>query len=302
MVIFLTGASGYLGGAILRELLAHGHAVVAHARTAESAAALSEAGATSVVVAELADADWLGAQLAGVDGMVHAASPNDATSAALDNAVLDAALTAFASTGRPYVHTGGTWIHGSGIAITESSPVAAPPIVAWRPAVVDRVRAAATTGVRSCVIAPANLYGHGRGLPAGILAGPTTGDEPPALVFPGGPQHFPNAHVDDVAALYRLAIESAAPGSYYLAANADAPAMAEIAAAASRLRGLDGRAVGEDRQASRRRLGPLADALLLDARVDSARARHELGWNPDGPSLLDELTTGSYARTLQVSR
>lgn len=302
MTIFLSGATGYLGGAILRELLAHGHAVVAHARTADSAVALSGIGATTVAVGDLSDAGWLGKQLAGVDGMVHAASPNDATSSALDNAVLDAVLATFAGTGRAYLHTGGTWVHGHGTAITEDSPITPPPIVAWRPAVVDRVRAAADTGVRSCVIAPANLYGHGRGLPAGILAGPTTGDDPPALLFPGGPQHFPNAYVDDVAALYRLAIESAAPGSYYLAANADAPPMAEIAVAASRLRGLHGHVAGEAEQASRNRLGPLADALLLDARVDSARARHELGWRPSGPSLLDELTTGSYARTTQAVR
>ncbi|MGH2860780.1 MAG: NAD(P)H-binding protein, partial [Solirubrobacteraceae bacterium] len=166
MAIFLTGASGYLGGAILRELHAHDHAVIAHARTAESAAALSGTGATTVAVGDLGDVGWLGGQLADVDGMVHAASPNDATSAALDNAVLTAALAVFAGSGRPYVHTGGTWIHGSGSAITEGSPVTPPLIVAWRPAVVDAVRAAADVGVRSCVIAPANLYGHARGLPA----------------------------------------------------------------------------------------------------------------------------------------
>jgi len=292
MAIFVTGATGYLGGAVLRELIGRGFAVTAHARSARSVDALSNSGAEPVI-GDLYDAAWLGAQLAGVEGMVHAASPGDRTSADLDKAVLDTAVTAFSGSDRPYIHTGGVWIHGGGAAITEDTAPSPPPLVAWRPAVVERVRAAAKLGVRTCVIAPANLYGHGGGLVALIAAGPTTAGDEPALVYPGHQQHFSNAHLDDIATLYRLAIESAPPGSYYVAANTDTPTMAQIAEAASRARGLGGRIAPEPEQATRDRLGLLTDSLLLDQQIDSSHARRELGWQPSGPDLLTEITDGS---------
>lgn len=285
MKVFLTGATGYLGGAVLTALQDGGHHVTAQIRKKESAERLP---GVHTVLGELTDPVWLTAQLTDVDAMVHAASPNDATSAALDNAVLDAVLPAFAGTDRPYLHTAGTWIHGSGEAITEDSPFDPPPIVGWRPAMVQRVR---TADAHAVVISPANLYGHGGGLVALILRGPVRDG---ALSFPGGPQHFNSVHVDNVAELYRLALESAPAGSYYLGAATDPPLMADVAAAASLLRGLGGRVTAEPELATRERLGPIADPLLLDQRVDTSHAT-ALGWVPTGPSLLEELgPSGSY--------
>ena len=285
MKVFLTGATGYLGGAVLTALQNAGHDVTAHIRKPESADGLP---GVRTVLGDLPDHDWLTAQLTEVDAAVHAASPNDASSAALDGAVLDAVLPAFAGTDRPYVHTAGSWIHGSGTSITEDSPFNPPPIVGWRPAVVERVRAA---DAHTVVISPANLYGHGGGLTALLVHGPVVDD---ALSFPGGAQHFNSVHVDDAARLYQLALESAPGGSYYLAATVDPPLISEVAAAASRLRGLDGRIVAEPESSTRDRLGPIADPLLLDQRVDISHAA-ELGWAPTGPSLLEELgPSGSY--------
>ncbi len=211
MKVFLTGGTGYLGGAILAELVAHGHQVLAHARSDTAAAQLASMG-IDTVTGDLADTGWLTGRLSGVEGMIHAASPNDATSASVDNAVLDAALPTFAGTDRPYVHTGGAWIHGSGSAITEAAPADPPPVVAWRPGVVDRVRGAADSGVRSCVVAPANLYGNAGGLPALITAGPATGGDNSALLYPGADQRFANVYTGDIAAMFRLALETAPPG------------------------------------------------------------------------------------------
>ena len=286
MKVFLTGATGYLGGAVLPALRDGGHEVTALIRSKESADKLP---GVRTVLGDLTDRAWLTTQLADADALVHAASPNDATSAALDGAVLDAVLPAFAGSDRPFVLTAGTWIHGSGDGLTEDSPFNPPPIVGWRPAVVERARAA---DAHTVVISPANLYGHGGGLPALLLHGPVTDD---ALTFPGGgQQHVNSVHVDDIAQLYRLALEKAPAGSYYLGANADPPLMSEVAAAASRLRGLDGRIIPEPDDATRDRLGFVTDPLLLDQRVDITHAT-ELGWAPTGPSLLDELgPTGSY--------
>jgi len=144
------------------------------------------------------------------------------------------------------------------------------------------------------VVAPANLYGAGGGIPALLLNGPVDDSAKPALLQVGGAQHFANVHRDDIARLYAIALHNAPPGSYYLGANAERPTMAEIATAASQARGLGGRTVPEPETASRERLGPLLDALMLNAQIDCTRAR-QLGWRPTSPSLIDEITAGSYA-------
>jgi nucleoside-diphosphate-sugar epimerase len=288
MNVLLTGATGYLGSAVLARLLSDGHEVVAHARSAESAARLAPGALPAI--GDLTDADWLRQLADRSDAVIHTASPNDATSRALDTAFLDAVLPVLAGSDRPLVHTGGTWIHGSAAAIDETTPVDPPPIVAWRPAVLDRVRAAASDAIRTVVISPANLYGDGGGIPVMLAGGPTTGDSDPALLVVGGEQHFANVHRADIAALYALALTDAPAGSYYLGANQVSPTMAAIAAVASHARGLEGRTAPEPVQQSRQRLGPLADAVLLDAQINCRRA-HELGWRPAAPSLLDELAT-----------
>lgn len=298
MNVLITGGTGFLGSAVLARLLADGHTITATARTAKSADAVAALGATPAL-GELTDLAWLSELIGHVDAVVHAASPNDATSVAVDAAVLDAALPALAHTGRAYLYTGGSWLFGSGAHITEDSPLAPAPMVAWRPAVLDRVLAAAADGIRTVVISPANLYGHGGGLPAVIGAGPVTDGDDAALLYPGRDQHFPHAHVDDVARLYALALTTGPAGQHLLAATASV-GMNEVAATISRTRGLAGRAQPEPVDATRERLGPLTDSLLLDAQIDSARAR-TLGWKPSGPTLLDELSTGTYADQLKTA-
>ena len=288
MKVFLTGATGYVGSAVLARLLADGHEVVAHARSVESADRLLPGAVPAI--GELTDAGWLREHVDHSDGVIHTASPNDATSEAFDTAFLDAVLPILAGSDRPLVYTGGTWLHGSGIGIDENTPANPPPMVSWRSAVLDRVRAAASDGIRTVVIAPANVYGDGGGLPAMLAYGPTTGDSKPALLVVGGDQHFANVHRADIAALYTLGLTEAPAGSYYLGANRDSPTMTEIAKAVSVARGLDGRIAPEPLEQSRHRLGPFTDAVLIDAQIDCHRA-HNLGWRPSGPSLLDDLAT-----------
>ncbi len=297
MHLFLTGGTGYIGAAVLDALLSSGHQVTAAVRPDTTTDGLTAAGAR-LAEGQLTNVGWLTAQLAEVDGAVHCASPNDATSATVDRAVLNAVTTAFAGSGRPHVHTHGTWIHGSpgqGQHVTERTPFAPPPLVAWRPAMLRDVRAAARLDIRTVAISPGNVYGDGRGIPAALAHGPRTQQDLPALLFPGdGDQHVSNVLRDDLARLYVLALTAAPAGSYYLAANGASPTMREVAVAASRGQGLDGRVAPEEPGATRDRFGPLADALLLDQQVDDALARG-LGWQPTGPTLLDELATGSYA-------
>ena len=130
-------------------------ALVRNDAQAETVAA---AGAMPAVV-DLYDRAAVVGLLNDAEGAIHTASPGDATSANLDSAVVDAAIDAFAGTGKPYLHITGVWIYGSNSAIDEDSPIAAPAIVAWREALDRRVLAA--TDIRGVVIASSVAYGDG---------------------------------------------------------------------------------------------------------------------------------------------
>src|SRR5690349_3431034 len=109
MTIVLTGGTGYLGAALLSELLGAGHRVTALVRSEAAAAKVKESGAQPVV-GDLFDSAWLSAQFAAADAVAHLAATGDATTQQLDRGVVAAAVAALGGTGKPYVHTSGIWI------------------------------------------------------------------------------------------------------------------------------------------------------------------------------------------------
>src|SRR4051812_34369908 len=286
MDVFLTGGTGLVGSAVLLALLEEGHTVHALARSDRSARVLASTSAI-VVRGDVDDPALLAEAARAADGFVHTAAAADGKDAERDAALLDAVLPALAGSGKPYVHTSGVWVHGSGV-IDEDTPFAPPQLTAWRLPLDARVRAAAADGVRSVVIAPGIVYGRGLGLPGLIKDGPRTDDG--ALRLPGsGEQHWTTVHADDLGRLYARALTEAAPGAYYLAVSGENPTVREIGEAAGRGAGLDGRTVPSTDQETEARLGSLAGAFLLDQQASGAKARTELGWEPTGPSLLADL-------------
>lgn len=286
MDIFLTGSTGYVGSAVLGNLLSAGHTVTALVRTDEKAAQVSAAGAKPLV-GDISDTDLLGRAAEQADAVIHLASPGDASSADLDAGVVDAFLGALKGTGKPYLHTSGIWTHGNGADIVESTPFNPPALTGWRLPLDERVVAAARDGVHSVVIAPGIVYGHGAGLPTLLQNAPR--DEAGALLYPGtGNQHWTTIHVDDLAALYVAALAKAPAGSYYLAVSGDNPTVRELALA------LSDSARPEPVEATQDRLGPLEEAFALDQSATGQKARDELGWKPAQASLLAELKAGTY--------
>jgi uncharacterized protein YbjT (DUF2867 family) len=110
MKVALTGATGFIGSHVLTELQGHGHSVTAFARGVSQADILADRGATPTVV-DLYDRAAVVGVLRDVDAAIHTASPGDATSADLDSAVADAAIEAFAGSGKPYLQIGGLWVY-----------------------------------------------------------------------------------------------------------------------------------------------------------------------------------------------
>jgi nucleoside-diphosphate-sugar epimerase len=282
MQILLTGGTGFVGSAVLSRLLASGHTVTAIVRSEESAEAVSRTG-VSTVIGDLTDSGWLAGQLRGVDGAIHTAAPDDGSAATMDDAVIEAALAAFAGTTKPFVYTTGVWVYGPGSDVSETDPFAAPEITSWRQARQERLLGG---GIAASVVSPGIVYGFGRGIPGVIVDAPRTADGAVTLVG-SGDQHWSTVHVDDLADLYLAVLERGTPGEVYIGASGTNPTVREIGQAVA---GQGGTVAPDGLEATRARLGAaFADALLLDQQASGAKAKTALGWNPVRPTLVEEL-------------
>jgi nucleoside-diphosphate-sugar epimerase len=260
MKVLITGATGYVGAAIRHALARHGHDVVPFA-------------------AGLVD---------GADAVVWTASSDDPE---VDEAAISTTLAAMQLTGKAFVFTSGAWVHGDthGRVVDETAPLHPLPIVAWR-ADLERM-VLGTAGIRSIVIRPGIVYGHGGGLPAMVVASARRDGH---VHMPGdGTNHWSVVHIDDLADLYVRAVERAPAGSVLLAVHRT-ELLRDIAEAAGIAAGVDGRVTPWPLDDARRFLGELADALAVDQQLASRRALQLLDWRPSHVDLLTDLRAGSY--------
>jgi len=295
MQVLLTGATGYIGSVVAEALQKAGHKVTGLARTPEKAKSL-EARGMRATLGDLLKPETVAAAARASDGVIHTANTNDASSAQVDLAVVRAILTALESTAKPFVYTSGVWVLGAtgDKAADEETPVNPTPLVARRPAIEQEVLGYKTHGVRTIVIRPALVYGRGGSIPAMLTKSAL---ETGAATFVGdGKNRWPFVNVDDLAQLYVLALEKAAPGSLYNAANGPSYRVSEVAEAASFGAGAKGKTQSWPLEEARKNMGGFADALVLDQLISGEKAKKELGWSPRAASVLDDLKTGSYAK------
>ena len=291
MNVALTGATGFIGSHVLAELQKHGHEVTALVRDDAQADIVATRGATPIVV-DLYDRPAVVSALRTADGAVHTASPGDATSANLDAAVADAAIEAFAGTGKPYLHISGAWVYGNNLAISEESPMNAPALVAWRQPIEHRVLDAAD--MRGVVIVSGVAYGDGGGGVPGVLLGSPRDDAGNLIMLGTGQQHWSTVHAADLADFFRRVLENDSARGYYVVGNGANSTVAELTESAAVAVGAPGAIAGSDEEA-RTRLGDyFAEVLLLDQSTTAAKARTELDWYPSHPGLVEEFRHGSY--------
>ena len=293
MKVALTGAAGFIGSHVLTELQSRGHEVIALVRDEARADTMAARGAKAAVV-DLYDRPAVASLLSQVDGAIHTASPGDATTASLDSAVADAAIQAFAGTGKSYIEISGMWVYGNNTSITEQSPFHAPALVAWKEPIERRVLGAGD--MRAAVIVSSTAYGDGGGaIPRALLASPR--DDAGNLIMIGtGQQHWSTVHVADLADFFRRVLEDDSARGRYVIGNGANSTVAELTEAAAVAAGTPGAVPGSEEEARARMGDNFAEVLLLDQGTDAARARTELGWHPSHPSLADEFRHGSYRK------
>ena len=290
MRIFITGATGYIGGSVAVYLKSVGHEILGLARSAEKGDKLRRLG-IEPLVGSLDD----GALLA------HAAKSTDATINAADadhRSAVETLIAALAGSGKALIHTSGSSIVGddaqgeyaSDLVFADDAPYVPMPHRVHRIENDNLVRIAGVMkGIRTAVICPTTVYGDG-------LGPQVDSDQVPKItvkslqrgagVYIGkGANIWSNVFIDDLASLYGLVLEKAPSGSFYFAENGEAT-LKDVAEAVSYSLGFGGRIESWDLDEATAELGAWPRiALGTNCRVRSTNARRVLGWTPSGPSL-----------------
>ncbi len=298
MRIFVTGATGYIGSAVVRSLVVAGHEVTGLVRSQATQTVLEGLGAAAVR-GDYKDLTSFKAAALAHDAIVHVAMEYtpDGIEAGKKNllsiiAEAKAAKAKKESAPRQVVFTSGVWVLGntSGAGDESASTDRAAPNVRWRAAQEKELLAASSDAVTVAVIRPGMVYGYKAGF---ICDWFKEAEEKGAASFVGeGANHWSLIHDQDLAEYYRSVIEKLAGGVFHAVDGAPVTVL-EAARAASHAAGAGGKTQAVPVEEARKTAGAVVDALVLDQRVSSKRAA-ELGWKPAHPSFV-ESAPAAYA-------
>jgi nucleoside-diphosphate-sugar epimerase len=303
MRIFVTGASGFIGSAVVPELLEAGHEVVGLARSETSAKTLEEAGAI-VQRGDLDDPDGLAKAAADSDGVIHLAfqhelafGGNFAAAAAADRRAVEAMGAALDDSDRPLVLASGMLGLKAGRVATEEDGLVPSAAVRANPAGRRSATALLTlslagTGVRSSVLRfPPTVHGDGDHGFIATLVG-VARQRGVAAYVGDGTNRWPAVHRSDAARLARLAVEAAPAGSVLHAVGDEGVPFLEIAGAMGRHLGLPTASVSPADAVEH--FAHLGHFVSLDSPATATITRGLLGWEPTGPTLLEDLEEDHY--------
>ncbi len=294
MHVFVTGATGFVGTAVVPELLAAGHVVVGLARSSESATALASVGA-QVVEASLSDLDAVRVAARAADGVIHLAFRHtDPYDQALesDRQLIQTVGDALTGTHRPFVVTSGTLVLPPGRLAVETDPPGGASPAAARAASERLALSYVDRGVR-VVVARLAPSVHDRAKSGFVGALVDLAVEAGFSGFVGdGSQRWPAVNRQDAARLFRLAIEGAPAGSILHGVGEQGVALRAVAAAIGAGLSVPVRSVPQTN--AQAHFGWLAATVGVDAPASSEATRALLGWEPKHLGLLDDLEHGEF--------
>jgi nucleoside-diphosphate-sugar epimerase len=290
MRIFVTGATGFVGSAIVEGLIGAGYQVLGLARNDAAADALKRMGA-EVHRGDLSTPESLNAGAQKCDGVIHTAYNHDwsqiVAAAEMDRRAVETLGAALAGTGRPLVIASAIGLLSPGHPTTEDDAGDPHSLGAVRIPSEEKALALASENVRSSIIRlPPVVHDrtkHGLVTRMTALASQTGA----SAYVRGGLNRWPAVHRSDAAQLFRLALEKGTPGSRYHAIAEDGIALCEIAEAIGRLVSVP--AVSKTPEEAASHFGFLAYFVSADFQASSTKTKQALGWNPTGPGLIADL-------------
>ena len=304
MKIFITGATGYIGGSVADSLIKAGHSVTGLARTEDAAAKLRTHG-IEPVRGDLSSHSVVRNTARSADAVFNCANADDPF-------VVAAIIEGLSGSGKAFLHTSGSSVVGDKAAGRvsakihhEDTPLEPLPEKSQRVAVDRAVLASAAQAVRSVVLCPCLIYGRGRGANPDSIQVPNLIRQAVRSGVPryigAGENIWSTVHIDDVASAYLLALVAARAGSFFYIENGEASLKSIVESIARLLGGkrspqswsIDEAVAEWGAQAAWFSLGG-------NSRVSAEKARKMLGWKPAGAGLFQEIEQGWYRRQLEA--
>jgi nucleoside-diphosphate-sugar epimerase len=290
MKVFVTGATGFVGSAVVHELIMHGHKVTGLARSAASAAQLTAAGA-AVHFGSLEDLESLMSGAAKADGVIHCAFSNDfskfAQSGIVEKDAIGALGQCLQNSSRPLVVTSGVALVTPGRATTEQDSFPYDSPIPRNPE--QTALAFVEQGVRAVVVRLSpSTHGDGEGGFTGLLVN-IARDKQSSAYIEDGNNRWAAVHRKDAAVLFRLALEKGIAGERYHAVAQQGVATKHIAAAIGKALNLPIKRIAAADAESH--FGWFYQFAQLDTIADSERTRRTLSWTPKQLELIDDIQT-----------